>query len=171
MTVIDQKNLRKSNTKCIQCGKDIYKRPWEIKKGWINCSRECAAVSKTRFKQIKECVVCNEPYYPTHSKRMVCGKSCANKLRLGKKYSKCYTGNSSQTKLNHLKENFVFDSCMVEGCVYNKVYEIHRHIPGKDGGEYVIGNMFAICPNHHAEVTKGIISLVKVNDYTLRVME
>lgn len=163
-------SIRHPNTKCIQCGKPIYKRPWEIKTGWINCSRECAAVSKTRFKQLKECIVCKEPYYPTHSRRVVCGKGCANKLRLGKKYTKAFTGNMAERKINHLRKYFEFDSCMIEGCDYNKCYEVHRHIPGKDGGEYVIGNMFAICPNHHAEVTRGIITLSKISDCVLRIV-
>jgi len=114
--------------------------------------------------------VCGELYYPTHSKRIVCGKSCANKLRLGKNYSKTYTGNGSEKKIAHLRRYFTFDSCMIEGCDYNKLYEVHRHIPGKEGGKYVIGNMFAICPNHHAEVTRGLIALIKVNDQTLRIV-
>ena len=59
---------------------------------------------------------------------------------------------------------------MVEGCSYSTTFDIHRVITGKDGGEYVVGNMFAICPNHHAEVTRGIITLIKVNDYTLEVL-
>ncbi len=56
---------------------------------------------------------------------------------------------------------------MVLGCNYNKCYDIHRLIEGKDGGLYEIGNMFAICPNHHAEVHRGLIKLIKINNYTL----
>ena len=40
---------------------------------------------------------------------------------------------------------------------------------GKDGGQYEIGNMFAICPNHHGEITRKIITVIKINDYTLRI--
>jgi predicted restriction endonuclease len=58
---------------------------------------------------------------------------------------------------------------MIENCVYDKTFDIHRYVWGKDGGKYEIGNMFAICPNHHAEITRKIISVVKVDDKTLRV--
>lgn len=57
---------------------------------------------------------------------------------------------------------------MVSGCSYNKTYDIHRLAPG-DG--YVIGNMFAICPNHHAEIHRGFVSLEKTDDCTLRLIE
>ena len=31
--------------------------------------------------------------------------------------------------------------------------------------------MFAICPNHHAEVSRGLVELEKIDDCTLRVKE
>jgi hypothetical protein len=60
---------------------------------------------------------------------------------------------------------------MVEGCDYGRCFDIHRLCPGREGGEYVIGNMFAICPNHHAEAHRGLIRLVKVDDHTLQAVE
>lgn len=53
---------------------------------------------------------------------------------------------------------------MIDGCNYNKCYDLHRI---KEGGEYIVGNAFAICPNHHAEIHRNIIQVEKVNDYTL----
>lgn len=53
------------------------------------------------------------------------------------------------------------------GCHYNSTYDVHRLSPGRDGGKYEVGNMFAICPNHHAEYHRGVIRLEKVNNYTL----
>ena len=29
--------------------------------------------------------------------------------------------------------------------------ERHRIIPGREGGRYVLGNVIALCPTHHAE--------------------
>ena len=57
---------------------------------------------------------------------------------------------------------------MVDGCNYSKTYDIHRLIEGKNGGKYVIGNMFAICPNHHAEAHRHILQFTKINDYQLK---
>ena len=58
---------------------------------------------------------------------------------------------------------------MIEGCEYNRVYVVHRIVEGKDGGKYEIGNMFAICPNHHAEIHSKLISVMKINDWTLQI--
>ena len=68
-----------------------------------------------------------------------------------------------------LKASFAFSTCMVRGCKYDKTFDIHRYLAGADGGEYVIGNMFAICPNHHAEVHRGLASFEKINDHTLAI--
>ena len=76
--------------------------------------------------------------------------------------------NTTILRIATLKSAFNFDSCMVEGCSYNTTYDVHRFVHGKHGGEYVIGNMFAICPNHHAEIHRGIMTVEKVNNYTLR---
>jgi predicted restriction endonuclease len=57
---------------------------------------------------------------------------------------------------------------MVVGCNYNTLFEIHRLFPGREGGKYEIGNMFAICPNHHAEVERGYIELIKISDSELK---
>jgi len=70
-----------------------------------------------------------------------------------------------------LKEAFHFDCCMVSGCNYNKTYDIHRLVAGKQGGRYEIGNMFALCPNHHAEATRGLTKFEKVSDCELRIVE
>jgi predicted restriction endonuclease len=60
---------------------------------------------------------------------------------------------------------------MVEDCKYDKTYDIHRHKPGKEGGKYELGNMFAICPNHHAEITRGLVMVEKLDEKTLRVFD
>ena len=76
--------------------------------------------------------------------------------------------NQSERRLTLLKSLFQFQTCMVDGCEYGLTFDIHRLIPGKDGGKYEVGNMFAICPNHHAEVHRGLIKLEKIDDHTLR---
>jgi predicted restriction endonuclease len=91
--------------------------------------------------------------------------------RRGTRYSKDAEVNTSRKRLSILKRIFGFKHCMVEGCDYDKTFEIHRLVPGKEGGDYEVGNMFAICPNHHAEVSRGLISLEKLSDSELRVIE
>lgn len=44
-----------------------------------------------------------------------------------------------------------------EICGYTLVVQQHRIKPGRDGGEYVLGNVISLCPNHHFEADRGII--------------
>ena len=159
---------RNPNIACSICQTIIYRRPRDIdksKSGNVFCSKACYGLG-TRTLKDRECDHCNKVYRPVHASSKYCSKSCSTKQ--SRKGERGIGKNRSQSRLIKLKELFNFDSCMVEGCTYNITYDIHRVVEGKDGGEYVVGNMFAICPNHHAEVTRRIITLVKVNDYTLK---
>jgi hypothetical protein len=56
---------------------------------------------------------------------------------------------------------------MVDGCSYARTVDLHRLVPGRDGGEYVVGNMVAICPNHHAEVHRRLVVLRQSSSITV----
>jgi hypothetical protein len=161
---------RKPNIECSVCKKLIYRRPSQIHKTKnVCCSRSCLTVLQ-RTREEVTCQCCGVKFFPKHSgkKAKTCSRSCANKNREGIKYDKKFSNNSKK-RLHVLKNKFNFDSCMVEGCKYNKTYDIHRLVAGKDEGKYKIGNMFAICPNHHAESHRGLIEFEKVNNCTLRI--
>jgi len=106
-------------------------------------------------------------FKPDKTTSRYCSKGCANIGRKGIKYTKNQKQNSSRRRLDLLEKQFDFQDCMIKGCNYNRTYNVHRLLPGKEGGKYAIGNMFAICPNHHAEVHANLITLEKINDYTL----
>lgn len=158
---------RKPNCECCQCGTQIYRTPSAQNKGNVFCSKDCYGIFKSKF---VKCVVCGITYVGSQKHSKTCSRTCSNKNRAGMYYNKSTKifPNVSQQRLAVLKKIFNFDCCMVEGCTYSKTYDIHRFIPGKLGGEYVIGNMFAICPNHHAEVTRNLTSFIKVSDSCLR---
>ena len=163
--------MRKPNTKCSVCGKLVYRRPFQIKSTKnICCSRSCLT-SVQRTRKETTCQYCGIKFFPKHSGKeaKTCSRTCSNKNRRGIKFDK-KSQNNSKRRLNLLKEKFNFCNCMVEGCDYNKTYDIHRLVEGKNKGKYEIGNMFAICPNHHAEVHRGLIKFSKVNDCTLRII-
>jgi hypothetical protein len=161
---------RKPNTFCQVCQKPVYRRPSQLEKQKVvYCSQEC---HKELARKIP-CPVCAELFVPSRTNSKNCSRTCANKAREGLKYKqnggvKKEFKNHSERRLHTLKENFTFDSCMIENCAYNKTYDIHRLIPGSNGGLYEIGNMFAICPNHHAETHRNIVVLEKISDYELR---
>jgi hypothetical protein len=158
--------MNKFNTECCVCLIPIHRKPNQlIKYKKFYCSSKCKSAVRT-----KSCGVCSKIYHAWDKESKFCSRSCANKSRLGFPYNiREVKGHKSKQRLDLLKDEFNFTSCMVEGCEYNKTYDIHRFIAGKDGGQYVVGNMFAICPNHHAEVTRKLITLEKVNDFCLKI--
>ena len=160
--------MRNPNCVCKICNKEIYRKPSELLKlKNVYCSKECLWNDRGRIES-KSCKTCKKQFRPYKRNSDFCSKSCANSARRGKTYSKLSAGNKSQTNLALLKNTFNFEICMVSGCRYSKTFDVHRLVEGKDGGKYEIGNMFAICPNHHAESHRGLIKLEKINDYTLR---
>ena len=167
--------MRRPNTTCVICGKGVYRRPWEIEHRIKNvyCSKACMQVHKPPIPDIR-CGTCCKHFHPEKRTVKYCSKICASKAtknRQGTSGIKNGHRNKSQARLETLQRLFHFESCMVENCIYSKTYDIHRLIRGKDGGEYEIGNMFAICPNHHAEETRGLIKFYKINEYTLGIIE
>ncbi len=162
--------MRQPNCSCKVCSKSIYRRPSQLRlfKN-VYCSRQCYRIGISLA--LKVCSICNREFRPAKSKAKFCSHSCANKSRRGSTYGKNAHVNHSRKRLAILRGTFNFGSCMVLGCGYNKTYDIHRLIAGRQGGRYEIGNMFAVCPNHHAEATRGLIKLEKVSDCQLRIVE
>ena len=161
---------RNPNCSCFCCKKPIYRRPKQIKQHKVFCSHTCYA-DHNRLAE-KECKYCNQDFSPVHSSQIYCSKKCATSVKRGSyklgptELVGCRTRVARNLKL--LKLTFDFKNCMVDGCNYSKTYDIHRLIEGKNGGKYVIGNMFAICPNHHAEAHRHILQFTKINDYQLK---
>jgi len=121
-------------------------------------------------KQVLVCPVCEAEFKKVNNKKY-CSKKCAAKItrnRLGTKKGVRKHKSVGQYRLQQLKDAFHFTSCMVIGCDYNRTYDVHRLIEGSNGGKYEIGNMFAICPKHHAEVHRKIIALEKIDDCNLK---
>lgn len=162
--------MRSPNCACATCGKPIYRRPWELAEfEHVYCSRQCYGAA-IRL-QARKCPMCGSEFSPGKSAAKYCSRTCSNMARKGGTYAEDAKVNHSRKRLSILKRVFDFRHCMVEGCNYNETYEIHRFVPGKLGGAYEIGNMFAICPNHHAEASRGLIKLEKVSDSQLRIIE
>lgn len=153
--------MRIPNTKCSVCDKPLYRRPSDLKYQSI-CSSLCR-----RERSLKICFQCGEKFIPDKKTSRYCSRGCSNSSRKGSSYSKKNYTNKSQEKLAQLKNKFNFTTCMVKGCKYSTTFDIHRLKPGREGGEYIIGNMFAICPNHHAEIERGYVYVRKIDDSTL----
>ncbi len=166
--------MRTPNTTCYTCGKPIYRRPSTLEKCEHSyCSRKCQGAIRKAKKVKITCQECGKEFFvPTYKKdRKYCSHACSNRARRGITYTGEKYENSSKRRLAKLENTVDFSSCMVKGCNYNKMYHIHRLIPGRKDGKYEIGNMFAICPNHHAEIHRGITKVIKVNNHELEIIE
>jgi len=164
--------MRKANTTCRVCNKGIYRRPFELESYGCNvyCSKKCMYADRAL---IKTCPVCRLNF-KAKPKQTYCSKQCSGKTtrnRLGTKKGYRKQKNLTEIRLEELRRVFDFKTCMVQGCNYDRTFDIHRLVPGKDGGQYTIGNMYAICPNHHAECHRGLIWFTKISDYELAAHE
>jgi hypothetical protein len=50
--------------------------------------------------------------------------------------------------------------CEFPGCGYDIIVTKHRITPGAEKGKYILGNVIALCPNHHSEADRGLIEPV-----------
>ena len=48
--------------------------------------------------------------------------------------------------------------CEIKGCNYDKIVEAHHIIPRREGGRNIKNNAVLLCPNHHAEADRDMIS-------------
>lgn len=155
---------RTVNTICRICGKHFYKRPSQ--KEQYNkhyCSLKCR--SKGQFKnKTKVCKICKNEFEYKRTEQKFCSVKCAasrpRKDRINGKGK-----NKSQTVLKLFKLNGWDKKCMIKGCNYNFLLDVHRIMQGKDGGKYVYDNTVAICPNHHAEIHRLNKKIKKINNF------
>lgn len=148
-----EKYIRKPNCICKICNKEIYRRPSQINKGNVYCSQDCFGKS---CEILIACVICGIEYQKGLHKK-TCSRVCANKLRIGTKYTgrplkdKVKTAQALKTRLIELRG----PKC--ERCPYSnvKILNVHHKIRRADGGSDDLDNLELICPNCHAEEHYG----------------
>lgn len=63
---------------------------------------------------------------------------------------------AAQKQTSRAKRNFLIpEVCEIPGCLYDKIIQKHRILPGRNNGRYILGNVIGLCPNHHAEADRG----------------
>lgn len=161
---------RTPNAVCDVCGKEFYRRPSQaLSYENCQCSRKCLGIA--RRSPDRNCEKCGEPFHPNRKTQRFCSVVCASSVPKPRHGRFKGVSDKSERRLAILKESFAFDRCMVEGCDYKRTFDVHRLVEGKNGGKYEVGNMFAVCPNHHAEIHRGLVDVQKVDDCTLRLTE
>ncbi|HEY4490257.1 MAG TPA: HNH endonuclease signature motif containing protein [Candidatus Paceibacterota bacterium] len=140
---------RNPNTKCLICGKEIYKRPSEIKSnnGRVYCSQICYGIS---CRNEKPCVVCGKPILARLNKKS-CSRSCANIHRAGIKYKinrpRDKVKSYQSLKIRLLRER----GTKCERCGYAKFEILQIHHKNRNKIDNNLENLELICPNCHYE--------------------
>lgn len=140
---------RNPNTKCFVCGKEIYRRPVELKRSNRRafCSNTCNGIANRKE---KPCVVCGKPIQASLHK-ITCSRSCSNTYRAGIKYKigrpkdNAYTQLALKNKLLRLREN------CCERCGYNRKEILQVHHKNWNHKENTMENLALLCPNCHCE--------------------
>lgn len=141
---------RNPNTKCVTCGKLIYKRPSEIarNRGNVFCSPMCYG----KFNRKEHlCIICKKPILAGANKK-TCSRSCSNKLRIGNKY-KLLAPRKDVVKTYKLQKKRLIKlrGSVCERCGYNKTEILQVHHKDKNRNNNSLNNLELICPNCHFE--------------------
>lgn len=146
-----EKYIRKPNCNCKICNKEIYRRPFQIKRGNVYCSQDCFGKS---CEILVTCVICGTEFQKGLHKK-TCSRACANKLRIGIKYNQIGRPTKDKVKsVKALKERLLkLRGHKCERCPYSniKILNVHHKIRRADGGTDELDNLELICPNCHAE--------------------
>lgn len=144
---------RRPNIKCFVCGKDVYKRPSQIKKsnGILFCSLQCNGINNRKY---TKCVICAKQILAGKNKK-TCSRICSNKLRRGIKYKvgrphdKVFTIQSLKIRL------FEKRGQMCERCGYVSKNILQIHHKNRNNKDNRLENLEIICPNCHCEEHYG----------------
>jgi hypothetical protein len=144
---VSEQYKRKPNTKCSICGKEIYRRPFQIKGGQVFCGLVCRGISDR--KEIP-CSVCGKLILSGLNKK-TCSRACANIQRTGIKY---HLGSPRDKvkyqkglKLRLLKKR----GRKCERCDYDKYEILQVHHKDRNRKNNDLKNLELICPNCHYE--------------------
>lgn len=144
-----EKYIRKPNTKCSICGKNIYRRPIQLEEsaGKAYCGQVCFGIS---CRKEKPCIICNKLILSSLH-RITCSRKCSNINRKGVHY-RLRRPRDKAEEIRAIKIRLLSirgEKC--ERCDYNvsEVLQVHhkdRHSKNND-----LNNLELICPNCHFE--------------------
>ncbi len=139
--------VRKPNCNCKECGKEIYRRPFQIKKGDVFCSTKCSNARNTKS---HPCPVCGIEVKGRQNS-VHCSRACSNKSRTGIQYN-VGRPKDKTTKNRRLKNELLKTrEPKCERCPFDFVEILHVHhiVERKNGGTDDINNLELLCPNCH----------------------
>ena len=154
---------------CLNCSTEFYAKPYEVKHGRKYCKLDCYLEYKNRKQHAqypikRSCKGCGEEFIikqPRRAKKKYCSQSCAarqsNINRRGIKYD-----GSTHTFRRKLLDAYGHQ-CMI--CGYDKFVDSHHIDPVFNGGKNDIMNGILLCPNHHREADRELISQKQLRNF------
>ena len=138
---------RKPNCSCKECGREIYRRPFQLEKGHVFCSTKCANI---RNKKVHPCPVCgNEVYGRKNS--LTCSRRCSNIHRTGTRY-KVGRPRDKVAVLRTIRSELIAErGGKCNRCPFSmvEILQIHHIIERSNGGTDDPSNLEVLCPNCH----------------------
>lgn len=163
---------------CLHCGGPITSRGPKRDAAAIFCGIACrGAYSKAQ--SIAEgkivntnCETCGKPitfYASMRPQGAYCSQSCKSighsKKMTGRPPSPFSTGSTFRKSVRR----FFYDRCAI--CGYDRLpNDVCHIIDSCDGGEDTIDNVTMLCPNHHREFDRGLISIETIYETRLAIL-
>lgn len=149
---------RKPNTKCKTCQLEIYRRPCQIEKGNVYCSKKCFGIS---CRDEIKCAICNTLILSSLNKK-TCSTDCANKLRaqsMQKKRNRAKDRGYVEARHNFRTRVIEYYGEYCPVCNYTNFIEAHHIIKQRLSKDHSVQNGIPLCLNHHKEAEIGMISI------------
>lgn len=136
---------------CCHCGIIVHKRPRDLrasKSGRVYCSVSC------HHRDINTYTICTcgVEFPDRNGRRKFCSRFCANKSRIGMKYTGTPRNDHYVTKEKNKQKLVAERGPTCERCGYDvlSILVVHHVKERKDGGTNVLNNLELLCPNCHA---------------------
>ena len=140
--------MRTSNCKCKECGKGLYRRPFQLKKGDVFCSSKC---SNARKKTPDIICFCGNIVDKTRRAKY-CSKLCANKaITLFPRKPRAKS--NGKYALKNFRVHLINErggKCNRCSFDVSAILEIHHIVEQCNGGTDDPENLEILCPNCHA---------------------
>jgi 5-methylcytosine-specific restriction protein A len=118
---------------------------------------------------VKVCPVCECEFEPERMNEKFCSEKCSRLNRSRHPYSKARNAGRSTAQMIAKaivkEQGFACAVCQWQLDEYGDGLEVHHITPVAEGGTHDPTNLIALCPNHHKEADKGLLSALVLQEH------
>jgi predicted nucleic acid-binding Zn ribbon protein len=144
---VAERYIRHPNTTCSVCSKPVYRRPVEIERGRVFCSKECYGIA---CRKESPCAVCGTPIL-ANKHRKTCSRACSNTHRTGVRYNRGRPKDKVKDQRAAKLRVLAVRGQKCERCGYDKKEILNIHHKDRNRKNNDLDNLELLCPNCHAE--------------------